>query len=133
MTKTISIMLIDDNEFDLFLNEKFIQTRPLANQILKFEFGNDAFNFLDKADINACPDLILLDIHMPIMNGFEFLELFNTLPAEKITKSKIVMLSSSLDEMDNKRANEDESVVALLTKPLNMDVLMKLLEDKNMI
>ncbi|MFM9946221.1 MAG: two-component system response regulator [Bacteroidia bacterium] len=133
MAETLSVMLIDDNEFDLFLNERFIQTKNLAHKIVKFDYADDAFQYLDTAALNDLPDIILLDIHMPIMDGFEFLEKYGTLPPEKLNKTRIIMVSSSLDQNDNIRAKENPSVLALLTKPLNMDDMMRLLRENGVL
>ena len=127
---TLSFMLIDDNEFDLFLNEKFIETRKLGHNITKFEYADDAYTYLNEQPAENWPDVILLDIHMPVMNGFEFMDKYITLPAEKRKKTHIIMVSSSLDKNDNIQANENPAVLALLTKPLNLDLMIGLLREK---
>ena len=127
---TLSFMLIDDNEFDLFLNEKFIETRKLGHNITKFEYADDAYTHLNEQPAENWPDVILLDIHMPVMNGFEFMDKYITLPAEKRKKTHIIMVSSSLDKNDNIQANENPAVLALLTKPLNLDLMIGLLREK---
>ena len=127
---TLSFMLIDDNEFDLFLNEKFIETRKLGHNITKFEYADDAYTHLNEQPAENWPDVILLDIHMPVMNGFEFMDKYITLPAEKRKKAHIIMVSSSLDKNDNIQANENPAVLALLTKPLNLDLMIGLLREK---
>jgi len=128
MTKTISIMLIDDNEFDLFLHEKFIANKKIAHEVMKFEYADLALNFLTENDISKWPDLILLDIQMPVMDGFDFLSKYEMLPFETRQKTGIIMVSSSLDINDNKRAKANPLILDLLSKPLNMNELIGILK-----
>jgi CheY-like chemotaxis protein len=72
------------------------------------------------------PDLIFLDIMMPVANGFDFLDEFKQLPGQVINKTKIVMLSSTLDENDIKRAKENKFVKFLIRKPLTLEKLTDL-------
>ena len=76
-------------------------------------------------------DVILIDIQMPVMDGFDFLAKYQNLPDEKRRKTKIVMVSSSLDINDLRRAKENPNVLDLLSKPLNMNELLNVLEQNN--
>lgn len=128
MHRKLNILLVDDNEFDLFLNEKFLQLKDVAQSIQKFSEANKALDYLNNTDINEMPDLILLDIHMPIMDGFDFISAYKNLPEQKLQKIKVVMVSSSIDKDDTARAEAEPHVLDLLTKPLNVDLLMELFE-----
>ena len=133
MLETLSIMLVDDNEFDLFLQQKFLENKKIAHKIEKYQFANDALKFMESCNTEQMPDLILLDIHMPVTNGFKFLKLFGELPEDKTKNTSIVMVSSSIDAGDIKNASESPSVLKLLNKPLQVDLLISLLREKGVL
>lgn len=113
-------MLIDDNEVDLKINSKIITISKLFDEIILCMSGEEALTyFSDHADNeDALPDFILLDIQMPEMDGFEFLEHYKKLPKLIIDKCLIAILSSTLDFGDIKKAEASPYVIKLLKKPL---------------
>lgn len=126
-------MLIDDNRIDLFIHNEFIRKMNIANGVMEYSFAKEALEFLQNNDSSKWPDLILLDIHMPIMNGFDFLEEYSELPLHLRQNCKIVIVSSSLDKGDKAKARENIFVLDLLEKPLNIVKLMDLLKQNNII
>lgn len=132
MIKIKSIMLIDDNEIDLLINQKIIKYSNFTGRIQTFNSAVQALNYLKLIeDINAyhslfSPQIILLDIHMPIMNGFEFLDEFDKLQIFKEKTVEIYMLSSSLNPDDIDKVNNNKNVSGLISKPLTADKLIEL-------
>jgi CheY-like chemotaxis protein len=127
MAKTLSIMLIDDNPTDLFVHERFIVHKKISHTIQKFISAEDALYYLhEHPEVETWPDLILLDIQMPVMNGFDFLTHCENFL--QLKKSSIIMLSSSLDFGDINRVKANPHVLALMEKPFDVDELVGLLE-----
>lgn len=113
-------MLIDDNEVDLKINSKIITISKLFDEIILCMSGEEALSYLNDHTDNesALPDFILLDIQMPEMDGFEFLEYYKKLPKSITEKCLIAILSSTLDFGDIKKAEASPHVIKLLKKPL---------------
>ncbi len=133
MSGKITVMLIDDNKIDLFIHNEFIKQMNIAHTVLDFTLATEALKYLQENDYTKWPHLILLDIHMPIMNGFDFLEKYKELPPELREKCNIVIVSSSLDTGDKIKAKESPYVLALVEKPLNTEKLMALLKQHEIV
>jgi response regulator of citrate/malate metabolism len=127
--KKISIMLIDDNKIDLFIHKELINQHKIADSISEYMFASEALSFLKTNDLEKWPQLILLDIHMPIMNGFDFLEKFAEFPQLYKEKCAIIIVSSSLDLNDKMKSKDNPFVLELLEKPINIERLKKILVD----
>ena len=126
--KTVhTVVIIEDNPIDVFINTKVIQQADLAEEILPFNSAREALNYLTNcAELGSMPpELIILDIRMPDMDGFDFLEVFETLSYNLKQYIKIVMLSSSLDPIDESRALSYSSVVSFISKPLTRDKILQ--------
>ena len=99
----LNYMLIDDREIDLFINQKIIEKFSIESNFKTFTNAKLALEYLcsldDQPGLESVffPDIILLDINMPEMNGFQFLNAFSELNCEKLNTIKIYMLSSILD------------------------------------
>ncbi|MCB0835418.1 MAG: response regulator [Bacteroidetes bacterium] len=114
-------MLVDDNEIDNIINEKIIEANSFADSILVFQTGQEALDYLKDNQNNEkdLPEIVFLDINMPIMDGFQFLEDFEKFSDTVLNKCKIIMLSSSISPKDIDRAASSKYVKKYLNKPLN--------------
>jgi len=115
------IMLIDDNEDDNFYHQIVIRDMEITNQIKIAESGLEALEMLTKE--NDAPELIFLDINMPAMNGWEFLDEYNKLSDEQKASVIIIMLTTSLNPADRNKAQKIPVVHGFETKPLTREKL----------
>jgi CheY-like chemotaxis protein len=120
VNKPFRVMLIDDNFIDLKINSKIIRITELFDEIILCQSGEEAIAYFTTHinETDKLPHLILLDIQMPEMDGFEFLDNYNLLPDELKSKPLIAMLSSTLDFGDIRKAEANQYVITLLKKPL---------------
>lgn len=122
------IMLIDDNDSELYISNRLLNKHGSGKKVITFSMGTDALAYLKNCTSdNDIPDIILCDIHMPLMNGFQFVEEFGKLPDNIRTKSKVFMISSTFNTADIERSNTNPFVVKFYEKPLNMDKINSIL------
>jgi len=120
------IMLIDDNEDDNFYHKMIIKEVDLAAHIEVTESGFEALNYLKNSA--RIPELIFLDINMPAMNGWEFLEEYRKLSDYQKAQIIIIMLTTSLNPLDKKRAEKIPEINGFETKPLTVETLKNISE-----
>jgi len=121
-----SLMLIDDNKVDQMMYKRIVDKSGLVDSFLQFQMAEDALGHLRGAR-NAMPDLILLDINMPRMNGFEFLDAAQVEFGPDFT-TVVVMLTTSLDPKDQERVQGYDAVKRFLNKPLTRTLLQQLVD-----
>lgn len=120
------IMVVDDAYIDRFLVEKLMKKYCFAEEVVSFESAVDALEQLSgSAATGTLPEVIFLDINMPEMNGFEFLDAYEKLPDHVKSACAIIMLSSSLHPEDREKAANNPYVKTFMNKPLNQERLQE--------
>lgn len=113
-------LLIDDNVVDRFVHRRLIQHHKIAREIVEIDSGKEALEFLNDAleGKKPMPELILLDLMMPEMDGFQFLKHYEMWVQRSKVRPYLFMVSSTEDDRDLKRARENRHIIRLLRKPL---------------
>ena len=126
----ISFILIDDSELDCFIAKKIIEQTIKPLSIKVFRNAKPALETIrEKTADSDHISIILLDLHMPLMNGFQFVEEFEKLPAEIQEKYKIIVLSSSRNKNDIFRLLNYKKVSSFQEKPLTRESLLNMVDN----
>lgn len=132
MKKVNCILLVDDNPADNHFHKINISESGICDHVEVANDGNAALEYLKKSFSMSNkfpkPDIIFLDINMPGMDGFEFLEEYKKLADKYKSKVLIIMLSTSLNPDDQKKALSYEEIVEFQNKPLEVETLQKIVE-----
>lgn len=130
MKKKKILCLVDDDDVYQYTFLRQLKDTELAKDILLFSDGELAMEFIENnlMETSLLPDIIFLDINMPIMDGWEFLEEFVKLKPNVGKKIAIYMVSSSIDPSDFDRARAINEVSDYLIKPINKDQVKTIIE-----
>jgi len=123
------VMLIDDSELDNFINEKTLEANYFAKKVYVHTSAKSALEFLNNlvtigeeySDIY--PRVIFIDINMPMMDGFQFIDHYKKNSEEQLQKPKLVILTSSVYNEDRQKANDISPEITFLNKPLTKTML----------
>jgi CheY-like chemotaxis protein len=116
-------LLIDDNYIDNFVTRRLLESSKFAENIVVSQSPGDAIELLKTGAV--APDVIFLDIRMPLMDGFEFLKEYDKLDIKK-EGVKVFLLSSSFDPTDIKRSTDNKYITQFIHKPLTHKILEEL-------
>ncbi len=116
-------LLIDDNYIDNFVTRKILESGNFAEIITVVRSATEAIESLANGEVK--PDVIFLDVRMPLMSGFEFLEAYDKIPIDK-GGIKIFMLSSSLDPHDMRKSTDNKYITQFIHKPLTQKAIEEL-------
>jgi CheY-like chemotaxis protein len=133
MKKLNCILLVDDNPADNEFHKIIINDSQVCDQVKIATNGRSALEYIVKSGKEGTvefpkPDLIFLDINMPGMNGFEFLEEYHKLDENLKSKIVIIMLSTSLNPDDADKASRIDEVTEFMNKPLMVQTLQQTIE-----
>jgi CheY-like chemotaxis protein len=119
------VMLVDDNDTDNFISRRIIEITQFARDVIIKNSGKSALEYLEenKTVPNSLPDLIFLDINMPIVDGFVFLYEFEKFEDGLKDKCKVIILSSSDNKRDIDKIVNNDHVIKFITKPLTENAL----------
>lgn len=117
------VFLVDDNPMDNMVNSQLITSVGFAASPVSYESGAETLEVLRKSDPSDLPEIIFLDIRMPGMDGFQFLEEYAKLGEAVTGKCKVILLSTSDTFQDLNRANKNKYVRRFLNKPLTEQML----------
>jgi len=126
--KLKSVLLLDDNLATNYFHKKIIEKSNSVERVLEFRSGINALKYLEQDGIEP-PELIMVDINMPIMSAWEFLEKLQKLKKESKIKTKVILLSTSLSPADKEKADKIPLIKEVLLKPLTKDSIHNVIED----
>tara|TARA_R110001592_G_scaffold218058_1_gene471967 strand:+ start:2547 stop:2951 length:405 start_codon:yes stop_codon:yes gene_type:complete len=129
MPQNPSICIIDDDDVYKFFVKKILKIKELGDNVLTFPDGEEAYNYIkeNKGNPNLLPDIIFLDINMPIMDGFLFIEEYTKLRQEINKEITIYMVTSSIDPIDLMRSKKFTEIKDFITKPISAEVLQSII------
>lgn len=126
------VLCVDDDSISLTISQLLLKRTGFAADVDTAIDGSDALDYFEKlfaansSPAEAAPELILLDINMPVMNGWDFLQEYMPLYASRLPATKIVILSSTIDPEDFALAKQYPVVIQFISKPLSIENLDEL-------
>ena len=125
-------MLVDDNDTDNFISQRIIEITKFAKDVIVKNSGKSALDYLEesKDSLDKVPDIIFLDINMPIVDGFVFLYEYEKFNKDIKDKCRVIILSSSDNKRDIDKIINNDFVIKFVTKPLTEKTLDEIKELK---
>jgi CheY-like chemotaxis protein len=126
------VLLLDDNDLDNFINQKIIEANHFASKVYVNTGAKSALEFLNNLaisgsdEINLFPEVIFVDLNMPMMDGFQFISHLKKNLPQKLDLFKLVILTSSVDPNDKQKAAELADNIFFFNKPLTKEMLDQL-------
>ncbi len=124
-------IIIDDSHLDCFIGEKIIQNTGAFTSVKSYIDATEAYEAIKNSNPSSSEPItvIVLDIQMPVMNGFQFVEAFEQLPEDIQSKYAIFMFSSSINENDKNRLENHSSIRKFYSKPISKNIVASIVGD----
>lgn len=115
-----TVMIIDDNLVDLYIISRMITKNNFGKNVLHYTEAEEAIKYLQENQdrTSKLPQIIFVDIYMPLMSGFEFLEAYDKLSTTLKNYCKVYIISSTIDNEDIARSSNNRNVLAFQVKPI---------------
>lgn len=128
MNSLKKIAIIDDDQVFQMIVSKQLSVNKIDCEVLKFFNGEDAFQYFEtnSNNLDGIPDFVMLDVNMPIKDGWDFLEDYKTLPESIRNKVKLYLVTSSVMKSDIEKAKKEQEVVDYVSKPVSKERLAEL-------
>ena len=133
------VLCIDDDQITLVLCEMVIKKAGFASEVIKAKNGREGlawfsayFSKANKTENQEAPQLIFLDLNMPVMNGWDFLEDYLMKYSDRLSSTKVVIISSTVNPEDFSRANRYDIVIDFINKPLTTEGLEDLMQHEQL-
>lgn len=123
-------IIIDDSQLDCFIGEKIIQNTGTFSSVKSYTQAAEAYEIIKNSDPNPAEaiTIVVLDIQMPVMNGFQFVENFELLPENIRANYAIFMFSSSINENDKNRLENHPCIRKFYSKPISKEIVAKIVD-----
>lgn len=125
------VMIIDDNVIDLYITKRLIIKNNFGKIVFDFTSAEKALKHLKDQQERPfmLPQIIFIDIYMPGMSGFDFMDSYDKLPFSIKNNCKVFIISSSIDQSDIERSDKDENLIAFQVKPITKEFLERIIVD----
>ena len=123
------VMIIDDNIIDLYVSSRIITKNNFGKKVLQYTAAEEALKYLqeNQNNIPELPKVIFVDIYMPVMSGFKFLEEYDKLSLTLKNHCKTYIISSTIHDDDIVKARTDTNVVSFQVKPITKEFLNRII------
>ena len=117
--------IIDDDEVYIYAIKRLIKIQNLCDEVIVFTDGKQAVDYLEEHqnDGTKMPDVIMIDVNMPVLDGWGFIDAFQKMDLNLTNRTKLFMVSSSIDPRDVKKAKEIPLIIKYIFKPITFDEL----------
>jgi CheY-like chemotaxis protein len=126
-----TVMIIDDNSIDRYVCSRMITKNNFGKKVLEYSVATEALKYLqdNQDNFSELPQIIFIDIYMPVMSGFEFMDEYDKLSPALKDHCKTYIISSTIDKEDIVKSNIDKNVVSFQVKPITIEFLDRIIAE----